>query len=220
MKKALFLQSKNTMDNVKDRITQRATELFLKSGVKAVTMDDVASNLGMSKRTIYENFGDKLQLLRECLKCHNCTKQKDLDERSQLAMVELLYKMLKKADINIVEHSREFRFFQEIKKYYPTLHSEMVEEALREALEQAAIRISRGKEEGYFLASTNTAIAAYILVEQMDMFLRSDKFTSITDIMGLVRHILIIFFRGISTPKGIAEIDAMLEKVEEELKQK
>ena len=48
----------------KDRIIAESTDLFVRYGVKSVRMDDIASRLGVSKRTIYELFGDRESLIR------------------------------------------------------------------------------------------------------------------------------------------------------------
>ena len=55
-----FLDEK--MD-IKDRIVQEAGQLFLEYGIKNISMDQLASSIGISKRTIYENFEDKEQIL-------------------------------------------------------------------------------------------------------------------------------------------------------------
>jgi AcrR family transcriptional regulator len=201
------------MDSTKDRIIQGATELFLRSGIKAATMDDVAQSLGMSKRTIYENFSDKLQLLRECLKHHNCAKQKEWNESMQLSLVEHLNRMQKKITTDMREHARVLRFLQEIKKYYPTLYYETVELVLGSNLKIARTCIEKGQNEGFFLTEIDTDVAANVLVAQMDLFILSDRFIEAPNIVALMHHVLIIFFRGISTPKGITEIDAMLRQV-------
>jgi len=181
-------------------------------------MDDVAHSLGMSKRTIYENFDDKLQLLKACLKHHSCAKQKEVYEQWQLSVVEHLHRVLKTARANMVEHDREFRFFQEIKKYYPTLHREVVEDALEKNVKFVNTYIEKGKSEGIFSEEINAEVAANILMAQMDTLTLSDRFSTFADMAGLMRHVFVIFFRGISTPKGIAEVDAMLKQMEEELK--
>ena len=51
----------------KDRIIAESTDLFVRYGVKSVRMDDIASRLGVSKRTIYELFGDRESLIRTCV---------------------------------------------------------------------------------------------------------------------------------------------------------
>ena len=56
----------------KDRIIAESTDLFVRYGVKSVRMDDIASRLGVSKRTIYELFGDRESLIRTCVEyCYN-----------------------------------------------------------------------------------------------------------------------------------------------------
>lgn len=186
--------------------------MFLKSGIKAVTMDDVASGLGVSKRTIYEIFGDKLQLLRECLQAHTCMKRLEMDKLRQLTTVDTLRTMFNGSGLNFKDKQREFRFFEEVKKYYPALHSELLGEAMRYGVEQAQWYIERGVSEGIFSARTNTEVAAYILVEQMEMFTQTDRYTSFTEMVELMGHAVVIFFRGIATPKGIAEIDTIIKE--------
>ena len=67
------------MDN-KERIIEGAAELFRIYGIKSVTMDSLATHLGMSKRTIYEIFADKDELLIGVLK-FMAEKQKELVKR-------------------------------------------------------------------------------------------------------------------------------------------
>ena len=52
--------------DLKERIIQTALLLFGKYGVKSITMDEIASGLGVSKRTLYETFKDKESIIMEC----------------------------------------------------------------------------------------------------------------------------------------------------------
>ena len=52
---------------LRNRIIDKAAVLFTRHGIKSVTMDYIASQMGISKRTLYENFKDKDQLLLECI---------------------------------------------------------------------------------------------------------------------------------------------------------
>ena len=65
------MREENTKENVRELILRTALEQFTKRGIKDVKMDDIASILSISKRTIYELFNDKEQLLLEALKLHN-----------------------------------------------------------------------------------------------------------------------------------------------------
>lgn len=54
----------------KEAILAWVLHRFREKGVRSVTMDEIAAHAGISKRTLYEQFGDKEQLLIECLKYH------------------------------------------------------------------------------------------------------------------------------------------------------
>lgn len=51
---------------MKKKIITKATELFLSIGFKSVTMDDLAQSMGISKKTIYQYFENKNQLISSC----------------------------------------------------------------------------------------------------------------------------------------------------------
>ena len=65
------MREENSKECVRELILKTALEQFTKFGIKEVKMDDIASALSISKRTIYEQFNDKEQLLLEALKLHN-----------------------------------------------------------------------------------------------------------------------------------------------------
>ena len=52
---------------LRERIIDTAVEAFSAHGIKSITMDDIATSLGISKRTLYEVFSDKETLLEECI---------------------------------------------------------------------------------------------------------------------------------------------------------
>ena len=57
--------------DVKENIIHQSLILFLKKGVKQVNMDEVASNLGISKKTLYIHFDNKQDLIHHCFQRHN-----------------------------------------------------------------------------------------------------------------------------------------------------
>ena len=62
----------------KEQVMTTALDMFSQYGIKSVSMDDIARNTGISKRTIYEFFEDKETLLQEAIKYHNNTMRKYL----------------------------------------------------------------------------------------------------------------------------------------------
>ena len=65
---------------VKERVIRIATDLFLRYGIKAITMDYIAGQLGMSKRTLYEIFKDKDSLLLSCVQHVDEERVKEVEE--------------------------------------------------------------------------------------------------------------------------------------------
>ncbi|MBS1564970.1 MAG: helix-turn-helix transcriptional regulator, partial [Bacteroidetes bacterium] len=53
--------------DIRERIRDKAHELFMQYGIRSVSMDDIATHLGMSKKTIYQYFSDKDELVDEVL---------------------------------------------------------------------------------------------------------------------------------------------------------
>ena len=59
----------------KDRIIEEAMRMFVQQGIKSVRMDDIARSLGVSKRTLYEQFGDKEELLALSIRSEEHTSE-------------------------------------------------------------------------------------------------------------------------------------------------
>ena len=69
------LTRKQKEEVLRERIVSVALKAFLKEGIRAITMDDVASLMGISKRTLYELFPDKEQLVLSCVELHDIRKR-------------------------------------------------------------------------------------------------------------------------------------------------
>ena len=69
----------------KERIINAASELFFKYGTKSITMDDIAREIGVSKKTIYQFFKDKNELVSEVAEAYNAQELKDLEVIEQEA---------------------------------------------------------------------------------------------------------------------------------------
>ena len=65
------MQYNSHKQELKDRIKKAASEMFFKNGIRQVRMDDIAHNLGISKRTLYEIYDNKEQLLLDVVKYNN-----------------------------------------------------------------------------------------------------------------------------------------------------
>lgn len=69
----------------KDRILTRASALFLRNGIKSVSMDDIATDLGMSKKTLYKTFTSKDDIVLAVMTTHLCQAQGECTRVASIA---------------------------------------------------------------------------------------------------------------------------------------
>lgn len=109
---------------LRDRIIVKATEAFTAHGIKSITMDDIATSLGISKRTLYEVFEDKETLLREVLLKNQVDKNEFLENllAESTNVLEVILVCFQKS-IEMF-HKTNKRFFEDLKKY-PSIYNMM-----------------------------------------------------------------------------------------------
>ena len=123
----------------REQILRNTSALFLERGCKSLTMDDVASANGMSKRTLYEMFHDKAGLLRKCiLLMHKDNMTRSEEELAKSGNVlEWFMRSLENKDEKRM--SFYYDFFTEVKRYYPEVFMNVVQDVNRWC-EQMALR--------------------------------------------------------------------------------
>ena len=135
----------------RDQILRNTAALFLERGCKSVTMDEVASVNGMSKRTIYELFQDKARLLQECI----ILMHRDNMNRSEneLAKTDNVLEWFMHSLENKDEQRMSFfyDFFTEVKRYYPEVFVNVVKDVNRWHCGLLERIIERGQAEGLFI---------------------------------------------------------------------
>ena len=152
----------------RETIIQLAAEMFVGQGIKAVRMDDIARHIGVSKRTIYEQFGDKEELLYQCLSYYvreQDRRHAELGAQAKNvleAMLLVFGDVMDKAEIS-------HRLQSNLRRFYPKVYERLVAERRnRDGLEQFKIALSRGVEEGYFQGIVNFDLAITLLRYSVD----------------------------------------------------
>lgn len=196
---------------LRERIIDTSTELFMSNGCKSVTMDEVASANGISKRTLYEHFKDKTNLLEECLVSME-EKMRELGERafngskSIIEMVCLEHENQTDLVINM-----RIRFFEELKKFYPALYDKMYGRFLDYHKVTTKKFLERGQQEGLFLKNIDMDLVGKMIFEIANLIQNSEIFSLENHSRKqLFRESLVMYFRGISTEEGIKMIDKYL----------
>ncbi|MDR2848488.1 MAG: TetR/AcrR family transcriptional regulator [Bacteroidales bacterium] len=195
---------------LKDRILQEASTLFFNSGVKSVTMSDIAESLGISKRTLYEVFRDKDELLETCVNVHISRADCEIDAMTHSSenVIDTLMRIY-------AHHLREVRDVQksvlrDLKKYYPQIYTKIADRQ-KEGLAVFMPLLKKGTDEGLIREDINFEILFWLVKAQFkalmdDEFIPTDKYP--TD--EFIRAIILNFIRGIATPAGHEKIDAIM----------
>ncbi|MGY6744231.1 MAG: TetR/AcrR family transcriptional regulator [Cecembia sp.] len=187
----------------RDKIIETAKEQFMRFGVRSVTMDDIARLAGISKKTIYQEFADKNQLVFDTF---SNELQMDIGRLEHLpkikdGVIEHL--------VGLTNYIRQ-RFgdmnpmvMNEIQRYFPQCWQLFEEFKKEHVLKEIIELLEKGKEEGYFRQEINTEILALMRMEQMMFTFDPIKFPpSKFNAVDLQLEIFEHFLHGIFTEKG------------------
>lgn len=172
-------------------------------------MDDIAHNTGISKRTLYEYFEDKEDLLVEGMKFTNQRLAEHLHqiekgEYTALDIIILLY-------AEMMKHPRWYslKFYEDLKKYPKALEERKTEKDIY--TKKCIDLFNRGVEEGVFRDEVNFEIVALLFKEQAKMLQPPKTFCRHSN-REVYDTVLIIFLQGISTEKGRQVLDRWMMK--------
>jgi AcrR family transcriptional regulator len=197
---------------VKERIIEASQELFSRSGLKSTTMDDIAKSMGISKRTIYENFKDKEAILAACVKMHFVENKQFVVETFQQADNVIA------ATLRLLHHGAElarqqrYHLIEEIKKYYPVVYKELMMCRRDEKLADMEKLVLQGIEEGLFREDLNSEIVSVVFYRQVEGITMSDQQLDRFSMLEVFENMVLIYLRGLCTQKGSELIDKLTIK--------
>lgn len=194
---------------IKEQIIYTAFDLFSQYGIKSVSMDNIAKNLSISKRTLYGFFDDKETLLIEGMELMNyrLTSYLEQIEKGDYTAIDVIILFYDE----LMRRPRWYsqKFYEDLKKYPKALsHKETEKNSFTLKCTQI---LERGVKEEVFHKDINFEIVSILAKEQIKMLHPSKSFSrhSNTDVYNTV---LIAFLRGISTEKGRLILDKWIEK--------
>ena len=184
----------------KERIIDQAMQMFATQGIKSVRMDDIAQHLGVSKRTLYELFGDKEGLLYLAMERYF---QRDRQRWTELtanarnvleAMFMVLAQVMDKAEVSS-------RMMDNLKKFYPAVHDKLTREGMEKNRRSLRGMLDQGIVDGLFVDNINIDLAISVLYYTASALVTRKELmlpAGMTEREAFVQ-IISNFFRGIST---------------------
>lgn len=197
---------------LRKRVLQQAVKSFFSQGIRHVHMDDIAASLSISKRTLYELFQDKQQLLLEVM----CSQRNEMhDYMEKIASkannaLEVVFAFYEKKSSELCEMNPAF--FRDLKKYPEVLEFLRQEQRISDAA--AAEHFRLGVEQGIFRDDINFDIVTKAMSMQLDVLIYSDL-TDNYPLTDIYSEITILHMRGITTEKGARMVDRFLQTVRE-----
>ena len=188
---------------LKNRIKEKADELFRRYGVKSVTMDEIASQLGVSKKTIYHSFKDKNELVdgvvEEMLEynkfCCNTSREKASNAIQEVYLgMESLQEMLDNMNPSILfdierGHPKTFKKFREFKNNF--------------LFEIMKSNIERGIKEGLYREDINAEILCKLRIELIMLAFNEEIFPKHQySLVYIQQQIIEYCLYAMATPKG------------------
>lgn len=197
----------------RELIIEQAARMFVNQGVKAVRMDDIARELGVSKRTIYEQFGDKEELLYLCIK--HFIEQGHARRQAQIADIDNdLEVMLFSFRDMISVAPITARMRRNIKRFYPSVFQRIEEDAQKKSRDDLRRWLGKCVENGYMMPTSNCDFVVKVLYESVQGILVSENMENenMINVISMISYSLVIFIRGLCTPEGITIIDRCFDK--------
>ena len=194
-------------------IIDNAMRMFVTHGVKAVRMDDIARELSVSKRTLYELFGDKEELLYQSVKLYSEQLHHQRQQLMRSAENELEMMIICLRDvINSAPVSSRMR--RNIRRFYPEVYVRLETEFTSLMRENISRWVNVCVQKGYFTTTAECDLIINILYGSSHGLLTSELFESRqpTEVISMLSYSLVVFIRGLCTPKGIEIIDKSFSK--------
>jgi AcrR family transcriptional regulator len=193
---------------MKEKIIAKATDLFLRLGFKSITMDDIAGEMCISKKTIYKYFCNKEVLIDETV--NNVHKQ----------VHETIQKIASQGLNAIEENFTVRRMFKDmfnstdtspiyqLKKHYPEIYENVMSKQLEECNWFFYQNIEKGIAQDLYRSDVNVETYAkfyYILIFSINENTVLERESQELEFQALEYHT-----RAMATPKGIAELEKQL----------
>lgn len=190
--------------NIKDKIFLTTFDLFLKYGVKSVSMDDICRKLGISKKTIYTVIENKKDLIEKIIKLHLEKDQEDIEEITKSA--DTAVDEMCKIGRHVIKFLREMKpsLIYDLQKYYPQAWDMIEDQHYNFIYRTIKANLERGQDEGLYLSSFDAEIIAKLYVEKTHCIADEEHFPSMEYTRPqLFEELFMYHMRGISSEKGL-----------------
>ncbi len=187
-------------------------DLYHKYAIKSVTMDDVARELGISKKTLYQHVANKTELVEKVIysELEKAAQKHYQIQQMNLNAIEELFEVSKMMNEHLKKHNPAL--FYDLKKYYPKIYHQIRNKKREKAYESILRNLKKGISEGIYRKEINTEIIAKLYISRIEQSYDESIF-SIEEITSVkvFNEILIYHLHGICNEKGLKILKSKLK---------
>ncbi len=201
---------------MKEKILNKAMNMFLNFGFKSVTMDDLAREMGISKKTIYSHYENKTKLVEDCTLHLFKTISEGIDHICLLGKnpIEELYEIKKFAMLHLKNEKSSPQY--QLQKYYPKIH-ETVKQKQFEVMQACVLdNVKRGISDGIYRENLNIDFVSRIYFSGV-ISIKDHRLFPVEKfpMTALMDYYLEYHLRGIVTPKGRKILNSIINSNQE-----
>ncbi|MBI9061123.1 MAG: TetR/AcrR family transcriptional regulator [Marinilabiliaceae bacterium] len=201
------------MEEKRQLIIERTFDLFHSYGIKSVSMDDIARELGMSKKTLYQHVKDKSELVEAVVDYIRSFSEDAISVfyNKSLNAIQQHHSYWQKMDTKFVNYKPTFHF--DLRKYYPSIMQSINEWKRKTIYEANKTNIEHGIKEGFYRDDLNAHIISRVLIGyQIYTFDPANGIFSESEITDsrTFEEVYKYHFFGVCTPKGLEEVRKLL----------
>lgn len=195
--------------DVKQRIIEQSRTLFFRLGIRSVSMDDIANNMGISKKTIYQHFTDKDELVDSIVVAETNRMQNECINLCKTAE-NAVHEIFKTMEM-VVEQFRNINavVLYDMQKYHFGAFEKFMEHRNTFLINIIANNLEKGVQEGNYRPDINIDVLSKYRLESMMLAFNIVAFPPDKYNVAEVTLIMIEnFLYGVSTEKGFKKIEA------------
>ena len=199
----------------KTNFLSKATQLFIENGAKSVTMDEIAKEFGISKKTLYQKYKNKEELLEEVLKYklqEVIERLKYLDENIDNAVARMF---CRDEEIDKVSHSNNNILIRQLLKYYPAIfHKHMLHFSAKFS-EVLVHNIEKGRKQGLYREDFDPELYAKLFFQIVMSYDSSPYFdVELIERENFMQETMFFYLNAITNEKGKEVLKNLKQKLD------
>ena len=207
------------MEDKKLEILQKTAGVYMRFGIRSVTMDDLARELGVSKKTLYHYFPDKDTLVQEIMQMKITLDQQisEIARHNAQNAIDEMFEISQSVG-DMIRHVHPSVFY-DLQKYHPKAWAIMENHKWNFVYNQILSNISRGIKEGLYRENMNPELIARMHLAKTDMIFAGNLFPPESFNLEEVFDELFRFqIRGMASEKGIDYLKKRMKNLANEKK--